>query len=146
MKTAVFNGLSTTINLRDDLNLGYSHFYSEVRRVKEAATNIREQQRMVVIFDELFRGTNVRDAFEGSLWIINALLEIPDSLFFISTHLIEVADKITNPGSVLFRYLDITMEEDQPVYSYLVKEGISEERLGLLILKREKILELLKPE
>ncbi len=102
--------------------------------------------RMVVIFDELFRGTNVKDAFEGSVEIINALTAIPDSLFFISTHLIEVADKITNPVSVLFRYLDIKMEEDQPLYSYQIKEGISNERLGLLILKREKILELLKPK
>ena len=146
MKTSVFNGLSITINLRDELSLGYSHFYSEVQRVKEAATSIRDQQRMVVIFDELFRGTNVKDAFEGSVEIINALTAIPDSLFFISTHLIEVADKITNPVSVLFRYLDIKMEEDQPLYSYQIKEGISNERLGLLILKREKILELLKPK
>jgi len=53
-------------------------FYSEVRRVKEAAPNIMEQQRMVVIIDELFRGTNVKDAFDGSLEIINALTAIPD--------------------------------------------------------------------
>jgi DNA mismatch repair ATPase MutS len=37
-----------------------------------------EQQRMVVIIDELFRGTNVKDAFDGSLEIINALTAIPD--------------------------------------------------------------------
>lgn len=57
----------------------------------------------------------------------------------------EVAEKIANPQRVLFKYLDITMDDGQPVYSYQVKEGIYEEWLDLLILKRKKIIELLKP-
>jgi hypothetical protein len=33
--TSIFDGLFTTINLSDNLNQGYSHFYSEVKRVRE---------------------------------------------------------------------------------------------------------------
>ncbi len=52
------------------MNRGYSHFYSEVRRVKEVAMKLKEKNRLLVIFDELFRGTNVKDAFDASLLII----------------------------------------------------------------------------
>jgi len=55
---------------KDNMNRGYSHFYSEVRRVKEVAMKLKEKNRLLVIFDELFRGTNVKDAFDASLLII----------------------------------------------------------------------------
>ena len=34
MELSVFKGLFTTINLSDNLSLGYSHYYNEVARVK----------------------------------------------------------------------------------------------------------------
>ena len=70
MSTTIYNGIITTINLSDNMNRGYSHFYSEVRRVKEVANKLKEKNRLLVIFDELFRGTNVKDAFDASLLII----------------------------------------------------------------------------
>ncbi|HWS00810.1 MAG TPA: hypothetical protein VN249_09360, partial [Prolixibacteraceae bacterium] len=84
MKTTIFDGLFSTINLSDNLNLGYSHFYSEVKRVKEVVTKLNSERKLVVIFDELFRGTNVKDAYDGSMLIISALANVQGSLFFIS--------------------------------------------------------------
>jgi len=37
MKLSVLNGLVTTINLPDNINDGLSHYYTEVKRVKEVA-------------------------------------------------------------------------------------------------------------
>ena len=42
IETSIFNGLLTTINLSDNLNKGYSHFYNEVLRVKYVAEWINE--------------------------------------------------------------------------------------------------------
>jgi len=72
MTTSIYNGIITTINLSDDMNKGYSHFYSEVKRVKETAIKLKEKKRLFVIFDELFRGTNVKDAYDASLLIIKS--------------------------------------------------------------------------
>ncbi len=49
-KTTVFDGLFTTINLTDNLNLGYSHFYSEVKRVKDIAVKISSKKNLFIIF------------------------------------------------------------------------------------------------
>ncbi len=143
MTTTVSNGLFTTINLSDDLNQGYSHFYHEVKRVKEAAYRIKEEGKMIVIFDELFRGTNVKDASESSLSIISALANIPDSLFLISTHIIEIAEKLGDKKSVFFRSFNTKLENDEPVYDYRMIKGVSKESLGALIVRRERIIELL---
>lgn len=143
LTTTVFGGLFTTINLTDNLNLGYSHFYSEVRRVKDIAVMINSKKNLVIIFDELFRGTNVKDAYDASLMIISALAKIRDNLFFVSTHILEVAESIDNKDSIMFRCFESDLIDQQPSYDYKIKDGISSERIGLLIIKNERIPEIL---
>jgi DNA mismatch repair ATPase MutS len=143
MSTTIYNGIITTINLSDSMNRGYSHFYSEVRRVKEVAMNLKEKNRLLVIFDELFRGTNVKDAFDASLLIIESFAKINKSTFFVSTHITEVAEKLTEFTNIDFKYFDSELVDDLPVYKYELKDGVSHERLGMHILKNEKIIEIL---
>ncbi len=144
METTVFNGLLSTINIPDNINKGYSHYYSEVKRVKEAALLIKENKKVIVIFDELFRGTNVKDAFDASLLITSAFSNIKTSLFLISTHIIEVAEDLKNNKAILFKYFESELKGEIPVYNYKLQNGVSSERLGLQIVKNEKILEILE--
>ncbi len=66
------DGIYTTINLPDNLGIGASHFYAEVLRVKKIATELGAGKSLFVLFDELFRGTNVKDAHEGTVAITHA--------------------------------------------------------------------------
>ncbi|WP_316841232.1 MutS-related protein [Pedobacter gandavensis] len=144
MKTMIFNGLLTTINLSDHIGDGLSHYYSEVRRVKEAATTLLENNRMFIIFDELFRGTNVKDAYDASLLIISELAAIRNSAFFISTHLVELAIELKKLDAIAFKYLDTFFEGEKPVFTYRLKEGVSEERLGMYIIQKEGIVDIIR--
>lgn len=143
MKTTIFNGLMTTINLPDNLNQGLSHYYTEVKRVKQAASLLNGHGNMFIIFDELFRGTNVKDAYDGSLLIISALTSIRNSVFFISTHIVELAEELKKFENIAFKYLDVYFENKKPVFTYLLKEGVSTERLGMYIVQNEGIIELI---
>jgi DNA mismatch repair ATPase MutS len=143
LKTPILNGLFTTINLTDNMNLGYSHFYSEVKRVKDLALRIKPASRFLIIFDELFRGTNVKDAYDASLMIISALAKIRNTIFFISTHILEIAETIENKETIMFRCFGSELVNQQPIYDFKLKEGISEERIGLLIIKNEGIPQIL---
>ena len=55
-------------------------------RVKSVAKEINQTGNLVVIFDKLFRGTNVKDAFDASLAIITAFAKVRGSVFLVSTH------------------------------------------------------------
>jgi len=143
MDTCVLDGLITTINLADNVNDGYSHFYSEVKRVKLVAQQINQSDRLLVIFDELFRGTNVKDAYDGSLRIIQALSGLDKGFFMISTHIVEVAHALSANGKISFGYLPTRMEEDKPVFDYQLRKGITDDRIGLWILQNEGVFELL---
>ena len=143
METTLFNGLITTINLSDNISQGYSHFYNEVRRVKDVALKIKEKKKIVVLFDELFRGTNVKDASDASLQVIDALSKVRNSLFLISTHIVEIAGDLQHNKNIFFSCFESTMEGGVPWYNYKIREGISNERVGMLIIKNEGIIEIL---
>jgi DNA mismatch repair protein MutS len=144
MQTNVFNGLITTINLSDNISNGYSHYYSEIKRVKETALKIVERNNLFIIFDELFRGTNVKDAYDASLATINALSAIKNSVFLISTHIVEIAAEITHLQNISFQYFIARIDNGKPVFEYKMREGVSSETLGFYIFKNEGILEILE--
>jgi DNA mismatch repair ATPase MutS len=144
MRTGVYNGLFSTINMADSLNKGYSHFYSEVLRVKRVAEEINQTKNLVVIFDELFRGTNVKDAYDASLAIISAFANVKGSVFLVSTHIMEVADQLKKLHTIRFGYFHTVIEGKTFVNSYHLLEGVTEERLGMLIIENERIVETIK--
>ncbi|WP_339922662.1 ATP-binding cassette domain-containing protein [uncultured Cyclobacterium sp.] len=144
MKISQFDGLFTTINLSDDLNLGLSHFYSEVMRVKEVAKQLKNNKRLVVIFDELFRGTNVKDAASASSLIINALANLEGNTYIISSHILEIAEELKVNRNVFFKCFETSLVNREPKYTYKLKDGVSTESLGINIVLKEQILELLE--
>lgn len=144
MKTTIFNGLISTINLPDDINNGLSHYYSEVKRVKEVSQKLLEKDKMFVIFDELFRGTNVKDAFDASLLIISELSFIKKSAFFISTHIVELAEELKIYENISFSCLDTFFKDGNPVFTYKLTNGVSKERLGMFIVLNEGIVEVIR--
>jgi len=141
--TSLYDGMITTINLADNLNFGYSHFYSEVNRVKEAAIALAEGKQMLVIFDELFRGTNVKDAFDASNQIIKGFAEIKHCTFFVSTHITEIAKELKESLNISFKYFDSALINNELKYSYKLKTGVSTERLGMHIIRSEGIFDIL---
>jgi DNA mismatch repair ATPase MutS len=144
METSAFEGLITTINLTDNILSGNSHFYSEVSRVKHVATQMSSTQNMLVIFDELFRGTNVKDAYDASLAIIAAFSKLRKSFFIISTHIVEVAHELASIENINFKYLETIFDNETPTYNFQLKDGITEERLGMWIVKNEGIVEIIE--
>ncbi|WP_142687781.1 MutS-related protein [Chitinophaga polysaccharea] len=143
MVFSVRDGLYTSINVADNVNLGYSHFYAEVVRVKQAAEAVSKGQRLILMFDELFKGTNVKDAYDGTLAVSAAFSAYRNCLFVISTHIIEVAAALKEYPNIRFVYMPTIMEGAKPGYTYTLKEGVTEDRQGMIMIRNEGILELL---
>lgn len=144
MEFSVMDGLYTTINLPDNLGIGASHFYAEVLRVKKMATELSLGRSLFVLFDELFRGTNVKDAHEGTVAITHAFAERRDSMFIISSHIVEAGDALRQKPNIGFHYLPTRMNGAVPEYTYTLEEGITDDRHGMIIIRNEGILETLK--
>ena len=148
MDFSVREGLYTSINVADNIGLGYSHFYAEVVRVKHAAEAAASGKRLLLMFDELFKGTNVKDAYDGTLAVTEGFSAYRECLFIVSTHIIEVGEALKARGNIQFVYMPTIMDGPYPRYTYQLQEGITEDRQGMMIIRNEGILELLgnKPQ
>jgi DNA mismatch repair ATPase MutS len=143
MSFSVKDGLYSSINVSDDLNAGYSHFYAEVLRVKAVAQSLSESKDLYVIFDELFKGTNVKDAYDATLSVTGAFADNRGSVFIVSTHIIEVGKALEPRGEqIRFAYLPTVMEGNVPRYTYTLSEGITSDRHGMMIIRNEGILDI----
>lgn len=145
MAFSVRDGLFSSINVADDLSQGHSHFYAEVLRVKHVAQAVSEGRRLVVLFDELFKGTNVKDAYDGTLAVTEAFARYRRCAFIISTHIVEAGQALRQRWENLrFAYLPTVLEEGRPRYPYVLQEGIAADRVGMTIIENEGILDIIK--
>ena len=140
MRLSVLEGVSSTINLADNLASNESHFYAEVNRIKKVALTMKKRGRMLILFDELFRGTNIKDAYDGSLAVIKAFTRVKSSFIAVSTHIVEVAEQLKAINNISFKCFHGKILNAEPVYSYKIQEGVSEDRLGMYIIEKENII------
>ena len=144
MKLTLFEGILSNINVEDNIAKGESYFFNEVRRIKETIERITDGSNWLVLIDELFKGTNIQDAMKCSLAVIRGLIKIKKCLFILSTHLYEIGDELKDLSTIEFRYFETILKDNQLRFSYQLKKGISQDRMGFLILQREGVMDLLE--
>jgi DNA mismatch repair protein MutS len=144
MELTMFDGLLSNINVSDNIAKGESFFFNEVQRIKTTIQKINDGKKWLVLIDELFKGTNIDDAMKCSLTVIKGLRKMRNSLFILSTHLYEIGEELKQYPNISFRYFETRVTDDQLEFSYQLKEGISNDRIGYVILRREKVVEMLE--
>lgn len=145
MEFSIKGGLFSSINVPDSLSLGHSHFYAEVLRVKKVAEEVSSADNLVVIFDELFKGTNVKDAYDATLAITEAFAAYRNCFFIISTHITEVGEALRERcDNLQLSYLPTIMDGVFPRYTYQLAQGISADRHGMMIIENEQIVRIIQ--
>ncbi len=144
MELSLFDGMLSNINVIDNIAKGESYFFNEVQRIKATIQKVNDGRKWLILIDELFKGTNVQDAMKCSSTVIEGLLKIKNSLFVLSTHLYEIAEALKVHPNIKFNYFETTVENDQLLFNYQLRQGISNDRLGYLILKKEGVVKMLE--
>ncbi len=143
MEISLLDGLLTNIQVSDNIVKGESYFFNEVQRIHHTLTKINDGKKWLVLIDELFKGTNIQDAMKCSTAVIEGLVHLEQVLFIVSTHLYEIGDDLRRFPNILFRYFETTSSNHQLIFNYQLKEGISNDRIGYLILQREGVVAIL---
>ena len=138
--------LFSAISLNDDLRQGVSYFRAEALRVKAVAESVAAGYRVVSLMDEPFKGTNIRDAFDASLAILERFAAKDNCLFMFSSHLIELREQLTETDEIDCRYFEAEEQEGHLHFDYRLRPGVSSQRLGMRVLHEEGVFDLLGKE
>ncbi len=134
MTVSPIDYLFCELSMHDDIRLGISGFMAEVVRIQRILQFCTGKLRLMVIIDEIFKGTNVLDAFECSKVVINGLAGLREHFFLISSHLVELEPEIRPHANIRFQKFDAETREGHLVFSYRLADGVAKTRVGTRLL------------
>lgn len=126
----------TSMRINDSLQDSESYFYSELKRLKYVIDTIKNGGHIMVLLDEILRGTNSNDKHQGSIGLIEQLLELKTS-GIIASHdiaLASLAEK--HPGKVLNRSFEVENENGELVFDYKLREGVCQNLNASYLMKK----------
>ena len=128
--------LFTSMKVADDVTDGISTFYAEILRVKSIIDYIKENKPMLVLIDEIFKGTNTKDRLEGARSVV-AHLKREGIKAIITTHDLELCNI---DGVYNYHFLEHYVD-DKISFDYKIHDGISKTRNAIYLLKLAGIIE-----
>lgn len=118
------------INVKEDqIAAQQSHFANELSQLKSMILQ-NEQVPIIGILDELFNTTNAEDAKVIITKTINGLLNKPQGIFFISSHIAALEQELIPSEALQVFYLDSYIQHEQPIFTYQLKAGWNSINLG----------------
>lgn len=134
-QTSIFSVI-TYMRIKDSLNDQTSTFKAELNRLKMILEMISRVPDSFVLIDEMLRGTNSKDKYQGSKVFIERLISerIP-SLF--ATHDLQLSEMAKDhPNQVRNYHFDIQLTEGEMNFDYKLKHGACKTFNAAILLKQ----------
>lgn len=115
----------TSMRVKDDVNEGISTFYAELLRIRNMMEASKQKQNMLVLIDEIFKGTNSADRIMCAKTAITKL-HLPWIITLVSTHDFELCALSEDPTiSAINYHFEEYYEQDDIRFDYQLKQGRS---------------------
>lgn len=113
----------TSMRVQDDVSEGISTFYAEILRIKQMMDASKKKEPMLVLIDEIFKGTNSADRILCAKEAI-IKLHLPHVITMVSTHDFELCDLDKDAMIQAKNYhFSEYYEEDKICFDYQLKDG-----------------------
>ncbi len=132
--------LRTGMRTADSLQDHQSYFFAELNRLKEIMDELRQGKPLLILLDEILKGTNSNDKQAGSIALVRQLLPHP-CLAVIATHDLALGElEKENPGQVSNFCFEANIENDQLSFDYRLKKGIATKMNASFLMKKMGII------
>jgi hypothetical protein len=115
-----------------------SLFQAEARRCKDILdlidTNITDEH--FCAFDELYSGTNPEEAEQSATAFMKYITKHKNVTCMLTTHFIKVCKRLEKSKTILNYKMTAEKEGDKLTYKYILTEGISNIKGGMIVLKQ----------
>lgn len=126
----------TSIKTSDSLSNNESYFYAELLRLQRIIEALKKGDSYFIILDEILKGTNSKDKEQGSKALVKKLISL-NAGGIIATHDLQLADlSNTFPENVKTACFEVEIENDQLVFDYKLREGVSQNLNATFLMKQ----------
>jgi hypothetical protein len=123
------------MRVQDSLQEGLSHFYAEIRRLRQIVTLGSEERPLLFMLDEILHGTNSHDRRIGAEALIRGLVD-RGAIGLVTTHdlaLARIADDLA-PRALNVHFED-HLEDDRIVFDYRLRSGVVQKSNALSLMR-----------
>jgi len=131
-----------------DTNGRDSLFQAEARRCLDILKHMNENKykRHFAVFDELYSGTNPYEAISSAYSYLRYISKNSNVKFILTTHYIKLCELMKQDKKKTENCnMETIINDDNPIYKYKIKNGISKIKGGVCVLKQlfypDKIIE-----
>ncbi|HZH94452.1 MAG TPA: hypothetical protein VEY06_01145 [Flavisolibacter sp.] len=134
--------LMSSMRIADDLSENTSTFYAELKKLKSIIDEVNRQQPLIILLDEILRGTNSLDRHAGTKALIRQLIK-QQTVAVLATHDVALAELSDDHSQAMENYhFDVQVaKEDELYFDYKLKRGVCQS-LNAAILMRKIGIEL----
>jgi len=126
----------SSMRVSDNLEESVSTFYAELKKLKEIIDAVNRKEKVILLLDEILRGTNSADRHTGSSALIRQLIH-HDATGLIATHdlgLAKLQDEL--PTNLHNYHFDVQVANEELYFDYKLKEGVCSSMNASLLMKK----------
>jgi len=133
--------IRTSVRTNDSLGDNESYFYAELVKLGKIMDELREDQSLFVIVDEMLKGTNSTDKHTGSVGLVKQMIRLGGS-GLVATHDVDLGRlKEEYPENIENKCFEVKIEGEQLFFDYLLQDGISKNLNATFLMTQMGILE-----
>jgi hypothetical protein len=127
--------VATSMRIDDSLEQGVSHFYAELKRLKQIVERARAGPGVLFLLDEILHGTNTRERLIGARAVVRSLLGL-GALGAVSTHDLSLGDlEQEMPEVVRNVHFEEQVEGEVMSFDYRLRQGVVQSSNALRLMK-----------
>jgi DNA mismatch repair ATPase MutS len=131
----------TSIRTTDSLLKEESYFLAELKRIATIMGELRNGVPMLVILDEMLKGTNSEDKLKGSQQLVRQFARTKAATI-IATHDVKLTEIEHELPDFVFNFcFEITHEGDEMIFDYKLRPGVTKTMNASLLMKKLGIID-----
>ena len=131
----VYSGMRNTDSIADH----QSYFYAELYRLQGIVRRLEEKRRMLILLDEILKGTNSTDKLSGSQSLVSRLVKYP-CFVLIATHDVALGDLERDHPAIRNYHFESRVEQGELRFDYLLREGVSTSKNATFLMQKMGII------
>ncbi len=132
--------LRSGMRTSDSLQEHQSYFYAELYRLQSIMEDLRSGKPLLILLDEILKGTNSTDKQAGSIAIVEQLVKL-NALVLLATHDVILGELQTRfPGQVINGCFESQLEGSRLSFDYKLKPGIAQKANATFLMRQMGII------
>lgn len=125
-------GIMSSMALRDDILTGESYYIKEINQLKQMLGTINQDTPMLLIIDEILKGTNSIERVAASYGILEYLKD-KNVYVVVATHDISLVEMVKDEYQCYYFSSDIM--DDKIIFDYKLHKGINDRSNAIQLLE-----------